>query len=358
MPSPRPDRATGAALLEPEVARVVARVGRRWEALHRRAVFVTGGTGFVGRWMVASLLQANDALHLDCRVLILSRDTQAFSAAAPEIAGHPAVELLRGGPGTFEFPRGRFTHILHLAKEPLVGDATPAGDADPGPLAAGTRRVLAFAEACGAERLLFTSSGAVYGRQPPDVERLREDHPARLLPGDPHAVYAAQKRAAEALCLAAQGTGSLGVTIARCFALLGPFMDFDGGYAAGNFVRDAVSRDAVVVTGDGKTVRSYLYAEDLAVWLWTILFDGRPGTPYNVGSPHAVAIADLARLVAATAGAGCPVRIAGARRHDGLPDRYVPDTTLAQTTLGLSAEIGLETAIRRTAAWYRGQRSA
>jgi dTDP-glucose 4,6-dehydratase len=337
-----------------DLQHIVARTETFWEGMRRQRIFVTGGTGFVGRWMLESLLWANDHLALEARVVVLSRRPDNFAVVAPHVAGHSAVTLLRGDVASFAYQDGEFSHVLHLAKEPDPSEHGSPGLASVTASARGTERVLAFAASHGTRKLLFTSSGAVYGRQPGNCERLGEDFARSPSPEDPHASYALGKRAAERLCFAAAERSDVSVKIARGFTFVGPYMDFDAGYAVGNFIRDAVCRDALDVTGDGTALRSYLYAADMAVWLWTILFAGAKGTPYNVGSPAAISIADLARLAARSVGGGKGVRIADSPPPDPtLPDRYVPDTSRAELDLGLRAEIELEDALQRTARWYR-----
>jgi dTDP-glucose 4,6-dehydratase len=129
-------------------------------------------------------------------------------------------------------------------------------------------------------------------------------------------------------------------------------MDFAGPYAVGNFIRDAVCGEAVRVEGDGTPLRSYLYAADLAVWLWTILFRGESAAPYNVGSPDAISIAELAHLVAHTVASAKPVVVTQRARANLPPARYVPDVSRAGT-LGLHTTVSLEQAIRRTGDWLR-----
>lgn len=110
--------------------------------------------------------------------------------------------------------------------------------------------------------------------------------------------------------------------------------------------------------GDGTPLRSYLYASDLAVWLWTILLKGRPGRAYNVGSENAISIADLAHAVAETVAPGVEVRVARSPEPGRAPERYVPNTARARTELGLGQHVDLEDALRRSAAWARASSPA
>jgi dTDP-glucose 4,6-dehydratase len=222
----------------------------------------------------------------------------------------------------------------------------------------GTERVLAFAAASGAQRLLLTSSGAVYGRQPPEVQRISEAYLGAPAPEDPSAGYGHGKRAAEYLCAAAADQTTLEVKIARCFAFVGPLLPLDANFAIGNFIRDAMSRDRIEVNGDGTARRSYLYAADLAVWLWTILVKGTSGRPYNVGSEIELSITDLAALVARVVRPGIPVQVADVASPGALPSRYVPSTARAAGELGLKGHVPLDDAIARTASWYESGTNA
>ena len=104
--------------------------------------------------------------------------------------------------------------------------------------------------------------------------------------------------------------------------------------------------------GDGTPYRSYLYAADLAIWLWTILVRGKTGRPYNVGSERALPILELARVTAGVLGNPHPARVMREPVPGALAERYIPDTARAREELGLDEWIPLEESIRRTAAWY------
>jgi nucleoside-diphosphate-sugar epimerase len=320
-----------------------------WEELRGARLFVTGGTGFFGRWMLETLLRANEDLRLGAKATMLTRDPLAFAAAAPHVARHPAVKLLGGDVKSFEFPSIACTHVLHMATETaLEGSRTSSFDT----ALRGTARVLDFAAANGVQSLLLTSSGAVYGTQPPDCARLDEDYPGAPRPEDPSAGYAHGKRAAEFLCSIAAAETNLEVKIARCFAFVGPLLPLDLNFAIGNFIRDAELKDRIEVAGDGTPRRSYLYAADLAIWLWTILVRGESGRPYNVGSEADLSIAELASLVGEVLNPGIPVQIQGTPVTGAPPKRYVPSTARAAAELRLQTLVDLDDAVQRTANWH------
>src|SRR6185503_1836886 len=86
-----------------------------WQDLHGERIFITGGTGFFGCWLLESFLWANDRLGLNASVTVLTRDAPAFQRRAPHLAGHPALQMCRGDVRTFDFPPGTFSHVIHAA---------------------------------------------------------------------------------------------------------------------------------------------------------------------------------------------------------------------------------------------------
>ena len=325
--------------------------GDRWEELRGSSLFLTGASGFIGIWLLQSLLYANETLQLDLRVVALTREPESFNRRFPHLAGNPALELHRGAMENFEFPEGEFTHVIHAATTPypLAREVSRYQvfnqDVD------GTRRVLDFARQKRIRRLLFTSSGAVYGRQPPDLSNVPEDWPGAPSPPDAGSGYGQAKRASEFLCATSGIEFGFDVVIARLFAFVGPYLPLDSIFAVGNFVRDAMRGGPIRIQGDGTPYRSYLYAADMAIWLWVLLLKGRSGEAYNVGSGEAVTILDLATQVSRAHGSKCPIEVAGSAEPGQPPLRYVPDVGKVGRELGLRAHIGLDEGIARYLTW-------
>jgi dTDP-glucose 4,6-dehydratase len=167
-----------------------------------------------------------------------------------------------------------------------------------------------------------------------------------------HASGAAAKRAAETVA-ALSNDGAVQTKIARCFAFIGPYLPLDDKFAAGNFIRDALAGGPIRVAGDGTPVRSYLYAADLAVWLWTILLRGRAMRPYNVGSSEAITIRALAELIRDTLAPGVRIDVAHAPVQGAPVSRYVPSVERASAELGLVPTVHLREAVARTARFAR-----
>lgn len=316
-------------------------------ALDGRRLFVTGGTGFVGRSLLDYFVGSAAKYGAEFEVVVLSRDPEAFLRRFPAYAGSSWLRFVAGD--LDELPdAGHFTDLIHAAADThTIDDQITWFDQ----LVTGTRNALAFAVRSGAERTLFVSSGAIYGAGAGAFPSEDDSIHAPAL-GDATTVYAQGKRAAEHLCALFNKRHGIGCVIARCFAIISPHMPLDGPYAAGNFIRDALSDDrpAIEIRGNPETVRSYINGHDMAHWLCVLLSRGVSGEAYNVGSDEAVSIATLADTVCRILSPDKPVRFdpVGASRPRSV---YVPAVSKARA-LGLRIETGLEDAIRQVAAGH------
>lgn len=319
-----------------------------WPALRGASIFITGGTGFVGTWLLQSLTWADDQFNLQVKATVVSRNPDAFAAKSPHLATHRALTLVEGDACAFPYPEGEFPFVIHAATECYFAAVPehPLSTFDRDLKA--TRRVLEFARTHGTRRLLFTSSGAMYGKQPPDLTHIPEDYAGAPSTMDLQSSYGQAKRISEWMCAMYAAQYGFDALIARLFVFVGPHLPLHANFAVGNFIRDAMQGGPIRIAGDGTPYRSYLYAADLAIWLWTILLKGKSSHPYNVGSAEEVTIADLARTVVENTHPGTPIEIAGKPIPGAPPSRYVPNVDRAAQELNLRPLIDLPEGIRRT----------
>ena len=321
-----------------------------WPKLAGKRIFMTGGTGFIGRWMLYALGDANRRVGLGVEIDVLTRDPDAFAKREPELAAAPGFRFVQGDVLAMEPTGEPYDFVLHAATDASadLNDNNPLKMFDT--IVEGTRRTLDFAVACKAQRFFFFSSGAVYGAQPWELTHVPETHVGAPNLTSHRSAYGEGKRAAEMLCTIYGRQHGLDVINARIFALLGPLLSLDIHFAAGNFIRDAMAGRTITIEGTGKAMRSYLYAADLTVWLWTMLLRAPAGAIYNVGSEESVSIAELAERIARLLGAP-EVEILAQQDPGWNAGRYVPSTEKIRTELGLAPTVGLDEAILRTARW-------
>lgn len=322
-------------------------------ALRGARIFITGGTGFVGTWLLESFAWANRRLHLEAKLDALTRDPSVVAVAKPHLARDKAISFIRGDVLTLENHGDLYDAIIHAAtpasaklnaNEPLIVIDT---------VVKGTRNALEVARSNGNIPFLFTSSGAVYGRQPPELALIDETYGGGPDPLNPNFAYHESKRLAEQLCAIYGTTTEVRPKIGRLFAFIGPHLPLDRHFAIGNFIGDVLARRSIVISGDGTPVRTYLYAADMASWLWRLLIRGEASRAYNVGSEYTVSIEDAAGSVAALADGGVRVERRETPVAGKTPERYACATLRARAELQLNEWTPLDEGIRRTLAWHQ-----
>ena len=305
-------------------------------AFGEKRLFITGGTGFFGKSMLDYRLRHPEWPWAKAEWVILSRSPERFAMAHPRLANQPGVSFAAGDVRDFAFPAGRFDAIIHAATSAV----TTLSDAEMmSVIVDGARRVAEFAKTADCPRLLFTSSGAVYGPQHAPVDETAQCAPATA--------YGKGKLAAEHML----SDADLDVKIARCFAFVGPYLDRGMQYAIGNFIQNCLDGRSVVINGDGTPLRSYLYADDLVEWLFAILDRGQSRRVYNVGGEKAVSIRALAEMVRSALGMKVEIVVKQKPARDVPASVYVPVVDRAKDELGLQVRTPLECAVRKSAAF-------
>lgn len=328
-----------------------SRLGSVLQSFDNKKFLITGGTGFFGRWLLEILCVLVKDQNFKIQLYVLSRNPERFLSEHSKFPFEQYITFIKGDVTDFVMPDIEIDYLIHMAT--TAAEETFAGEEQLKKLDLlyrGTRNTLENAVASGVKKVLFTSSGVVYG--PSQGQYLSEgmlQAPQTTLDSS---ALGEGKRLAEYLVAYYAKKAGYCYSIARCFSFFGPFLPLGIHYAIGNFVSDALTANEITVKGSGQELRSYLYIADAWVWLLKLLAEA-DGEIYNVGSSNALTIEELAIAVRNTL---CPrkkVKILGLNHDIGNFGRniYVPNNDKIKNKFGVSEWTALSPGIRRMAGY-------
>jgi dTDP-glucose 4,6-dehydratase len=328
-------------LIEPQLDRLVEAINQ----LDGSRVLLTGGTGFVGKWLIESAHIACNSGAKKFEIIVPTRDSQGSHVKETKRIGFENLSLVQGDLLNDVLDFGKVDAIIHAA--------TPASaslnESNPMEMTKINTRsmqaALKFAE--NKTPFLFTSSGAVYGNQPQTVAHIseRQESPFNELTS----AYAKGKQLAETMCLQAGEAGSCTPIIARLFAFSGRYLPRDTHFAIGNFVQNVLDRKPILINSDGQSRRSYLYGADMAIWLWSALAKKMPPHPLHIGSENSMSILELAQVVATVSAAELnftpEIRVAETSANPERFHQYVPSNSETRSYLNVQEWTSLDAGI-------------
>ena len=288
-----------------------------------KIILVIGGTGFFGKSILDSFQKGLLQKFKISEVILMARNTSKFINDFPELIGNN-VHLIKGDISVSEnIPYADI--VIHAASSTNKSDYIKNSANQKTNIEKATENYCALATRFHkSAKIVYCSSGAVYGQQPFNLEKIAENQlfqDVESLPIEKRD-YATGKRNAENGIIEL-GKEGLSVSIARCFAFFGKYLPKDQHFAYGNFIGQAERGEDIIVTAKNPVYRSYMSADDLVDSLIMIALNSNQSCPiYNVGSDEAILIHDLAKKIAEDYG----VKYKISKDLDwNLIDRYVPD---------------------------------
>ncbi len=312
--------------------------------------FITGGTGPFG---MAFMRYLNN-LNKNAIVFLLTRDIKSTNVKINEF-DKIKINLIEG-----QLPfvdkeiindLPKVDYVLHMAS---VTASESFHHIDPLYkyllLAEGTLDICKYAVLVRAKRLLFTSSGAVYGSNSNGLP-MKENAPLQVL--DQSSVnnsLTVGKVSAEYICNYFREHTNLETKIARCFSFCGKDIPTNLHYAIGNFCENAINGNDIIIKGDGKAIRSYMDLDDLSNWIFNLLCFSSPSNIYNFGSDNEISIYELATKIVSIVKSKSKIIVLGKSNHTlSNPKRnyYVPSLEKVYNELNLNMEYNIDQTIIR-----------
>ena len=282
--------------------------------IRMNTLLVIGGSGFFGKSILDAYRRGLLSPWGIKKIIVMARNARQVLECYPELT-HPLqfsslakdtaqseleLELLDADITSCDtFPKADY--VIHAAASTDARKYLENSHIEKLNIQRGTINFCKLAKICLKEsKILYVSSGAVYGQQQNITHDLNENSTLMsiedLAPNKQD--YAAAKRDSEMIM---QDFASAGcrVAIARCFAFIGPYLPRDQHFAIGNFISNGLLGKSIVVKADKLVYRSYLFADDLVMQLMTILSKASISCPiYNCGSENPYEIREVGKLVA------------------------------------------------------------
>jgi dTDP-glucose 4,6-dehydratase len=320
-------------------------------------ILVTGGAGFIGSAVIRlAIARGHSIVNVDALTYAACLDNVASIGNAPGYAFEKADIRDRAA-----MDRILAAHdpdaVMHLAAESHV-DRSIDGPSDfIETNVNGTFTLLeaarAFWQAKGRPadfRFHHISTDEVFGSLGP-TGKFTEDTPY-----DPRSPYSASKAASDHLVRAWHETYGLPVVLTNCSNNYGPFHFPEKLIPV--VILNALAGKPIPVYGKGENVRDWLYVEDHADALLTVLEKGPVGRSYNIGGENEARNIDIVRTICALldemhpTGAPHDRLITFVTDRPGHDLRYAIDPTRIRSELGWRPSVTLEEGLRRTVRWY------
>jgi len=310
-----------------------------------KTLLVIGGTGFFGKSILDAftrgLLQPWHVTH----IIVMSRNAQVLEQEAPQLINKNVTLLSADITSTDSLPYADF--VIHAAASTDVRDYISQPDSEKKNIQAGTYNYCRLAKKFHRKsKIVYVSSGAVYGVQLPSIEELDElSKPNDLSNMDAGKQdYAVAKQDAE-LAITQLGVDGLNVSIARCFAFVGCWLPRDQHFAVGNFIDNILERKPIVIKSKHKVYRSYMYVDDLVEWLMKIANYASESCPiFNVGSDDALSLDDLVREL----GKLYKLEVVVPEMEFERIDRYIPEIKKAKKQINVKLNYSSIESITKT----------
>lgn len=266
-----------------------------WDKLQNKTILITGAGGFIGYYLVVSLLLRNDIYNSHIKVLGLVRNEErAKEKFGALLEREDLILISQDVCQSFDFPY-QADYVIHAASQASAWhfEHDPVGTINAN--LTGTTNVLEYARRCNST-VLFISSLKTYGDVTDGSMKLTEEKVGFIDPDSYLNCYAMGKRAAETLCACYHKQYGVKVKIARPSYIYGAATLSDDRVWA-QILANVVRNQDILLKSNGAAYRSFCYVSDAAEALLTILLSGAEMQPYNIASENSsVTIRGFARL--------------------------------------------------------------
>lgn len=271
----------------------------RWDYLKGKTILVTGANGFIPSYIIYTLLELNTTnfQSTPMTILALVRNREKAIKKFDIFLPRKDFKLIISDVSESIELHEKIDIIIHAASQasPKYYGVDPVGTLKANTI--GTANMLELAQNNGTEKFLYISSGEVYGVLDGSLNAITESYTGNVDITNVRSCYAESKRMGENMCVCWSYQYGFRVNMLRLSHTYGPGVELDDGRVFGDFVKNVIQNEDIVLNSDGKAKRSFIYITDMILGLFRILFDGESGQAYNIAADKEIEIRELASIL-------------------------------------------------------------
>lgn len=342
-------------IVQSDLAEISKGLKDELKLLEGSRILITGGAGFLGKYLVATLLYLNENFFKKpCRIISIDNHITSEGLGRDLVdknlinVNHDVIKPLN--------IKEDVDYIIHAAgiASPIYYMKYPLEAIDVA--VNGTRHMLKLAKDKKIKSIIFFSSSEIYGDPDPREVPIKETYNGNVSSIGPRSCYDESKRLGETLCMTYFNLYKLPVKITRPFNVYGPGMKADDYRVIPAFMSSSLNSKPLQIHSSGKQTRAYCYITDAVIGFFKVLLIGKNGEAYNVGNDKTeVTVNELALVLNQLFGKGLQIKNIDYPENypQGEPRRRCPDLSKSGNDLSYSPKVDLENGLKRTLEWCK-----
>lgn len=258
-----------------------------WDKLKNKSVLVTGATGFIGSFIIHSLMKKNETDNLGVKVLALVRSVERGRKVYGEYEKAGALAFIEQDVTAPLTTEEKADYIIHCASNAAPKEYSLYPVETMKTNFFGTVNLLDYAKRVNAQSFLYVSTIEIYGTTH-GVPEINESTYGVIDAMKVRSCYPLSKKGCETLCLSYADEYNINIKIGRLSYIFGPGMKQGDSKIVAVFPKCIADGENIVMKSKGEQLRSYTYVTDAITGLFTVLLDGENGEAYNIASKKCI----------------------------------------------------------------------
>jgi len=296
-----------------------------------KKILISGATGFIGKWLVGSLLNIDNIYKLNLKINIISRKTKKVNIDNFKDFKDLRIYFIKTDIEKInKINLGKQDIFINLATDTSktkVNDVNYVFNT----VIKGTKNIVEALKKNHIPKIIHASSGAAYGDYKIPKDGYKETVNQNRNFFNDNNFYGLAKKKSEDILLNYSNSSKTNIIILRIFSLIGSHFPLNSHYAISNFTKNALSNKNIKILGNGKDIRTYMDICDLIIWIIKIMIKNKNKSKIiNAGSNEKINILSLAKKIIKISKSNSKILLNKNKKNHEIRHKYFPNLNLAK----------------------------